>query len=568
MIGSGIILREQAGKLIDWLQFKKKHGVRVSFTERQGETQFDIEEYWVDIGSKKSGGTREDSDLSFKQLCEIHDTEGSGADRKVWLPDRKKRMRDVTRYVDNVAEEGGKVLKDPSTEERQHTRQIALDSAPGHDAKFFLQPQAQATPKKSSGEVDDASSLPGTSTTGGSSLSLGGKKQKRIDLSEEVPRQKMKLKKLVDSAFEPFEESIKAVKAELQKVVDGDNHGDSELEAYVENAHFRLGVARAMLVETKEIGQRCLNNEEVDVEVSAAILEEGEAPKKAAEAGEGGGVDAAKAEGAVAEAADAAAAQAEAAEPAANGAKAAVAKEVDDKASSNGDRNTRRYAAVTNLIISRIQGAGWRAAIVHDPTALMCKYHLLQLVQDMQQVASAADLCNLVDMITKACAQVKALVASLKGAAKKVETQMKTIEKKKVDVVTKKSKDEDKAIEDAEKAKAKTAAAAIAAAEKELSPLFNIDYATLVTESVIKAVQIFADLSEPEKMDTTAPCKVNCFSDVEQMSKAPKMQVSLGNFGGRYKKKQGHDTDGRVQMTLYGNEGREDRCIIYLYIYI
>ena len=52
-------------KLIDWLSFKRKHGVRVSVTYREGEIEMDILTYWTDVGQPR-GWTRQESDDKFE----------------------------------------------------------------------------------------------------------------------------------------------------------------------------------------------------------------------------------------------------------------------------------------------------------------------------------------------------------------------------------------------------------------------------------------------------------------------------------------------------------------------
>jgi hypothetical protein len=153
-------------KLIDWAQFKKRYGVRVSITQRQGETQMDIDDWWRQRG-QKNGWTRAESDVVFRQHVTngTFEVEGEGPHLSLWVTDLKQRFRDVTKYVDNEEEESSKQIRDPSRAEREALRRTVRESVPDH-SEGFLRSHVEQRPQVASqaakeGDGDDAGALGG-----------------------------------------------------------------------------------------------------------------------------------------------------------------------------------------------------------------------------------------------------------------------------------------------------------------------------------------------------------------------------------------------------------------------
>eukprot|EP00974_Lingulodinium_polyedra_P105739 10235989-Lingulodinium_polyedra.AAC.1 len=67
-------------KLICWASFKKRYGVRVAYTYREGEVQMGIDDYWV-LRGKPYGRTRDESDAEFMAKVDVAvEKEGEGVD--------------------------------------------------------------------------------------------------------------------------------------------------------------------------------------------------------------------------------------------------------------------------------------------------------------------------------------------------------------------------------------------------------------------------------------------------------------------------------------------------------
>ena len=118
------------------------HRICISFTTRDREISYDVADYWVHKGKPK-GLTRTESDLEFDELCQPHETEGQGAERKVWLGTLRGRFRDRTQYIDQAAEQGSRAVRAPEADVRQALRDDALASAGPHRDAFFQQAAQQ-----------------------------------------------------------------------------------------------------------------------------------------------------------------------------------------------------------------------------------------------------------------------------------------------------------------------------------------------------------------------------------------------------------------------------------------
>ena len=56
---------------------------------------------------------------------------------KIWIPKLKEKNRDVTRFVETAAEEGGRQLRNASQAEREHLREVATNCAVSHEDEFL-----------------------------------------------------------------------------------------------------------------------------------------------------------------------------------------------------------------------------------------------------------------------------------------------------------------------------------------------------------------------------------------------------------------------------------------------
>lgn len=104
---------------------------------------------------------------------------------------------------------------------------------------------------------------------------------------------------------------------------------------------------------------------------------------------------------------------------------------------------------------------------------------------------------------------------------------------------------------------AKEAAAKVKEMESEAPPLFLINFPALVSAGIVAEVKTHNKL-EGETLNVDKPFIVKEISIVTEWGKHAKVQVALGNFGAKYKKKSSYQSDGKVQMALYTREGKEE----------
>lgn len=109
---------------------------------------------------------------------------------------------------------------------------------------------------------------------------------------------------------------------------------------------------------------------------------------------------------------------------------------------------------------------------------------------------------------------------------------------------------------------AKEAAAKVKEMESEAPPLFLINFPALVSAGIVAEVKTHNKL-EGETLNVDKPFIVKEISIVTEWGKHAKVQVALGNFGGKYKKKSSYRSEGKVQMALYTREGKEESQVLF-----
>ena len=142
--------------LVEWGQWRKRYGVTVGVTQRQGEELMTIGDF---IAMKKmKGHEKEEAEAEWQQMIDAgHEGEGDGKSRKLWIMENKKRFRDRTVYEDNGWDEGGKQKKGSNPDDREKMQAWALDSA-SFGTKFMVKAKDPAS--ASSTGADAVAALP------------------------------------------------------------------------------------------------------------------------------------------------------------------------------------------------------------------------------------------------------------------------------------------------------------------------------------------------------------------------------------------------------------------------
>ena len=124
-------------KLIDWSQWERDYGTRVSQTDREREMLLSIQEYWTEVG-RPQGRTRAESDADFKLLLRgAHEHEGEGAEVRIWVERPRERIRDNTRYIDARMREKSKGIKAIDKGERDELIGLTGKSLPDETSSWL-----------------------------------------------------------------------------------------------------------------------------------------------------------------------------------------------------------------------------------------------------------------------------------------------------------------------------------------------------------------------------------------------------------------------------------------------
>ena len=103
---------------MDWAVFKKRYGVRVAITEREGEEQMGVvehAEYWE--GKNNNPAWIENHWNTLLANTKDEDKDGTGADLKLWVPLRKQRFKDRTRFLESGVDTSTKAEKNISDQD-------------------------------------------------------------------------------------------------------------------------------------------------------------------------------------------------------------------------------------------------------------------------------------------------------------------------------------------------------------------------------------------------------------------------------------------------------------------
>ena len=138
--------------LVEWGQWRKRYGVTVGVTQRQGEELLSMVDF---VAMKRlKGYEKEDAEAEWQQMIDAgNEGEGDGRSRKLWIMENKKRFRDRTTYEDNGWDEGGKMKKGSNPDDREKMQQWSLDSS-SFGSKFMV--RAKEAASASSTDVDAA----------------------------------------------------------------------------------------------------------------------------------------------------------------------------------------------------------------------------------------------------------------------------------------------------------------------------------------------------------------------------------------------------------------------------
>ena len=176
--------------IIDWAQWKKAYGVRVSFLTRDTEKEMDETDF-VQFETLKRRKTEVQARGEWQRMLADPKIErtGDGVDTKIWITMAKKRERVRENFEENQLVEGSKELKNLRQQELQDLKNFAHSSA-ASCASAFLNAAQQARTVAAEPSIEE-----------------GVKKGRRVSVAMAGPAAGSKYKKLI----EPFSTSMGAI---------------------------------------------------------------------------------------------------------------------------------------------------------------------------------------------------------------------------------------------------------------------------------------------------------------------------------------------------------------------
>lgn len=577
-------------KLVDWAAYERRHGTRSGVTHRQGETLYDIADYWVHRG-QPYGKTRAESDAEFREKAKgPYDREGQGPTLQLWLPDLRRRMRDTTRYEDTAAVEGSRQMKDPSHDERKHLQDLAGSARGSHESAFLQgwgkepspasSPAAAVTPTKRGREEDGVEETDAPSS-----------KKPRVDICDEGPRQYGCHESAIPSNEQLMEKALDKIMESVMSTAAMPDEQDPELKAYRATAHFRFRLGKIWEAKTVEEA-RHFSTIALDNLLPAAYgkdkITEGMDKQGEAEKGEKKNEDANQAK----EKEDAKKAKENAKkmetgeggqELAASGAAKTECKSEDTQSRSSADNTNKRpteskpedtasrassdntvHEQITKILRDCLKTAGRISSVIQQPDHLTSLMELQAIRNKMLEAENLQALDGLVLKFKNSANQVALLINGIKKSASNLKTHTDNLLRKSQRQAKAREREVEMAEVNAARAKAKAAAARVKDEEKQkVSPVFQMSVHTLETEELIVKVPIMENVAENNKVDPDKPFILRGADPIATWTSDAKIQVALSSFGGKYKKKAGYQSEGKVQMNLYAREGKEETDALF-----
>ena len=173
--------------------------------------------------------------------------EGEGVNRELWLPMKKQRFRDVKRFIEQSAEEGGKEVKNPTGAQTKDLREFVSQSMPDFREQW-LRPDAWAKPSSSVAEVV---------VEEGDTASKAAN-QKKGELAFMIPEAFGQNRTAIDENTKSMREVSSAIKDQFESVSKSTTRGqDSQLDSYSDTCEIRIKLLNVYHAVTIDEMQAC-----------------------------------------------------------------------------------------------------------------------------------------------------------------------------------------------------------------------------------------------------------------------------------------------------------------------
>lgn len=186
---------------IDWAAFTVKYSKELVRIKRREEEEWTFKDYRIDGLTKNM--TEEQVKAGWRALLDSDlDREGEGFEATIWVPNRRKRIRDEVEKVSTSFTEGSKQLKNLKDKDKQDLKNFVHNSTDVSFRNNFFSKDDAAHRKVDSDDGEDEVDLdddPGDQA----------KKRKRVDLATACP-----------DLYNKEQESLKSISAEVQKLTE------------------------------------------------------------------------------------------------------------------------------------------------------------------------------------------------------------------------------------------------------------------------------------------------------------------------------------------------------------
>lgn len=213
---------------------------------------------------------------------------------------------------------------------------------------------------------------------------------------------------------------------------------------------------------------------------------------------------------------------------------------------------------VTATLKSEWKKGGSHAPMLSHAQSLMCLSQMHSLADSLGNATSAAELQSQSLALTEALASSKQLREGLAKAAQSLKGHITNCERAETRKRAKEQKDAEKtAMEDSRK-RAKRAAEQLKSDSMISAPIFRTDFKPLVDEGVMQSVKQVSGDSATMKFVPSEPLLILGHPAIKTFLSTPKVQVTLGTFGGTYKKSSDLKSEGRTQKPWQDGQGKEE----------
>ena len=249
------------------------------------------------------------------------------------------------------------------------------------------------------------------------------------------------------------------------------------------------------------------------------------------------------------------------------GAKQPLEPSFSDTASLSGRRGIGRTPGeeITHLLHQALLACNRNATVVQDASSLMSKVQVGDVIEAVLTANDMAELEAMIEKVRKSSDQTKLLSGGMSKSATHLSTHTQNLKRKAEREQNKKKRLEEAQELQAFRMRAKDAAKRVKEQATTCPTVFQHAHVTLLAAGAVTEFQVVTG-EVAKGFDVDVPTIFKNVPVIETWSKEPKLQVTFGAFGGKYKKASGFQETARAQMPIYSREGKEESAELIKHI--